>query len=165
MLIYHPAFDAYHCVFRLLAILDRVNRIEVDKARILDFYLVFPSAVDAIKLPSTMRHARRVAKAKKNPYRDPISPIATFKGMHQIQSAALRCIAASNLISAEQLENEIAERTSTALTTDVQDSVRGFIERNTPVFEIIAQLSDIPLSGADGLKARTSLLEYRYDAA
>ncbi|HGA8765958.1 TPA: ABC-three component system middle component 5, partial [Salmonella enterica subsp. enterica serovar Virchow] len=45
MLIYHPAYDAYHCLFRMIALIDHVNEIEVDKARILDFYLIFPALV------------------------------------------------------------------------------------------------------------------------
>lgn len=48
MLIYHPAYDAYHCVFRMLLIAERVSGIEVEKARILDFYLVFPGMVKKI---------------------------------------------------------------------------------------------------------------------
>lgn len=32
MLIYHPAYDAYHCLFRMIALIDHVNEIEVDKA-------------------------------------------------------------------------------------------------------------------------------------
>lgn len=166
MLIYHPAQDAYHCVFRMLAILDKVRELEVDKARILDFYLAFPSALASIRWPTHLRHAKKLAKTEDNPYRDPISPATTFRGMHLLQSAALRCIAASNLIDAPAFELNSIQRTDTPLTEAVQSGINYFFQRNEAVADLVLEhLSAIPLSGRDGLKARTSLMEYRYDSA
>ncbi|WP_354664799.1 ABC-three component system middle component 5, partial [Escherichia coli] len=27
MLVYHPAYDAYHCLFRMMAIMENTNRL------------------------------------------------------------------------------------------------------------------------------------------
>ena len=47
MIIYNPAFDIYHCVYRMISILSNLvnEKIEVDKLRILDFYMVFPGEI------------------------------------------------------------------------------------------------------------------------
>lgn len=41
MLIYHPAFDAYHATLRMLALLAFEMDFDVEKARILDFIWPF----------------------------------------------------------------------------------------------------------------------------
>lgn len=43
-MIYHPRNDIYHCCFRIVSILSLSNlsSIELDKLKIIDFYLVFP---------------------------------------------------------------------------------------------------------------------------
>lgn len=50
---YHPAFDAFNNIFRFLRIIlnENVSSIEVDKLRILDYYLLFPWRAATIRLP------------------------------------------------------------------------------------------------------------------
>ncbi len=46
MITYNPAFDLYHSIFRMAHIVDRLSDgecFEIDKVRIWDFYLLFPS--------------------------------------------------------------------------------------------------------------------------
>ena len=46
MITYSPAFDLYHTIFRMAHILERLDDnecFEIDKVRIWDFYLLFPS--------------------------------------------------------------------------------------------------------------------------
>lgn len=43
MLIYNQAFDFYHSIFRMLQLTTfGVNNVQIEKIRILDFYIVFP---------------------------------------------------------------------------------------------------------------------------
>ena len=111
MLIYHPAYDAYHCIFRMIALIDHVNEIEVDKARILDFYLIFPSLVEKIRMPYNYSYIKKIAKKYSNDYRNPISAISTFRDLHQIQMAAIRCLAATGLIEIAVLDKGLIKRT------------------------------------------------------
>lgn len=164
MLIYHPAMDAYHCVFRILLVLDRINNIEVDKARILDFYIAFPSAILSVRLPDSMRRRRKFLGTCKNPYRDPLSPIASFHEMTRIQEAAIQCIAASGLVEKDPISHGILVRSRIELSNDLKQQINNYSSSNADLFNIILnELSAIPLLGADGLKHRTSLMEYRYD--
>lgn len=166
MLIYHPAFDAYHCVFRMLIVANQLVSIEVDKARILDFYLAFPSALVAIRWPGHFRTARRLAASAHNPYRSPVSPRTTLREMRLMQDAALRCLAAAELIEADALQTSTIRRTEREIPAALLEPMRRHVAELGDVAELVfSRLGSIALLGADGLKDRTSLMDYRYDAA
>lgn len=166
MLIYHPAYDAYHCVFRMLLIFNSIKEIEIEKARLLDFYLMFPSAISKIRLPANLKEARRAAKNLSNVYHDPINAASTFRDMGEIQQAALKCIAASGLIDMENLAKGLVKRTAQELPVEIQKKISEYMEKRQPITEIILSgLAKIPLRGDDGLKHRTELMEHRYDIA
>lgn len=127
MLIYHPAFDAYHCVFRMLAVTECVTKLEIDKARLLDFYLLFPASIASIRLPSALTEARRVAKSVANIYHDPLNPTTTFKEMRHIQEAALKCIAASGLIDLKNFEAGLISRTEVKIPSELKRKIDEFL--------------------------------------
>ncbi|ENY3037314.1 ABC-three component system middle component 5 [Serratia marcescens] len=164
MLIYHPAYDAYHCLFRMIALTDHLNTVEVDKIRILDFYLIFPSLVAEIRMPQNFSSIKKLARTYANEYHDPISQISTFRDMHQIQIAAIKCLAATGMIEKNSLENGIVQRTDVAIPDGLLLSMRDFLNEKKDIYEFIMEkLSQFHLIGRDGLKHRTSLMEYRYD--
>lgn len=164
MLIYHPAFDAYHCVFRMLLLADQLFDLEVDKAKLLDFYLLFPGAVKNIRLPETLKNLRAQAKEAINVYRDPVSELSTFREMRHIQDAALKCIAASGLIDLERYEAGFVTRTKTPINPALRTKQAAFLNESPSIIKsILSELSRIPLLGHDGLKHRSQLMEHRYD--
>lgn len=164
MLIYHPAYDAYHCVFRMLLIAEHVEDAEIEKARLLDFYLTFPSMVKTVRLPDSLKVLRSQAKAVGNVYRDPVSGLATFRDMRHIQEAALKSIAASGLINIRRYEHGFVTRTDTSIAPVLKAKLDNFVSTNGPIINgILLGLSQIPLSGPNGLKHRSSLMEHRYD--
>ncbi|HIH5775813.1 TPA: ABC-three component system middle component 5 [Citrobacter werkmanii] len=164
MLIYHPAYDAYHCLFRMIALIDHVNEIEVDKARILDFYLIFPSLVSEIRMPHNYSGVKKEAKKYSNVYRNPINISSTFRDMHEIQMAAIRCLAATGLIEVMPLERDLIKRTDKSIPDGLLISMCDFLNTKEEIYTfIISKLSQFPLTGKDGLKDRTNLMEFRYD--
>ncbi|KVT83340.1 ABC-three component system middle component 5 [Burkholderia ubonensis] len=166
MLIYHPAYDAYHCVFRMLLIAEHVKGLETDKARLLDFYLVFPGLVRKIRLPDSLRELRAQAKKVVNVYRDPVSEASTFQEMRHIQEAALRAIAASGLLEMGAFSAGYISRSKASLPSSLAEKLTAFLEESGPIATgVLKGLSEIPLLGHDGLKHRTQLMEYRYDFA
>ncbi|MDX2353240.1 ABC-three component system middle component 5 [Stutzerimonas xanthomarina] len=52
MLMYHPAFDANHCLYRIVSILRATDdqQISWPLLRMLDFYYLFPGQLKNIKL-------------------------------------------------------------------------------------------------------------------
>ena len=79
MLIYHPAFDIYHGIFRLLRILSLAPRqkFEIERIRILDFYVLFPSELPRYTFPGRSRPGRKQFKAE-NPYQSIADPKRIF---------------------------------------------------------------------------------------
>lgn len=164
MLIYHPGFDAYHCVFRMLAVCETIGDLEIEKARLLDFYLLYPALVAKIKLPRPLRPIARDAMAIANVYHDPSSPTTMFRDMRHIQEAALRCIAAAGLIDVRRYENGFVTRTGAEIPEAIRGKIEQFIETRQPISEfVLKELAVIPLGGTDGLKHRSQLMDHKYD--
>lgn len=168
MLIYHPAFDAYHCVFRMLVISGAVSSLELAKLRILDYYLCFPAEVATIQLPTDHAEIRKTARAAKNEYRGPVSAHRTFRDMEPIQHAAARMLAASGVFDSRQLELGIVSRTNKVLPADLLTFQALEPDTYSPTAAlsnyVLHKLSSLPLAGVGGLKQRTGLMEHRYDA-
>lgn len=164
MLIYHPGYDAYHCIFRLLAVIDHVQDMEIDKARILEFFLLYPSGIANIKIPQGKTAIRKEAKLLSNQYHDPINLRTTFRDMRFMQDAALKCIAAASLIDLDRFELGFVTRTAIPIPESLNSQIDNFIEQHEVVSQfILKELSSLPLLGTNGLKHRTELMEYRYD--
>lgn len=166
MLIYHPAYDAYHSLFRQLIVIDSLQSIDLAKLRILDFFLVFPAEIRSIRLPREQMAARKVAEQRVNPYHGPVNSKKTFQDMEQIHVAALRALAASNLIEKDKLDSGLAERSSTELPSDMLDMIALSKKRDPEMIDfILFGLGKMETQGVNGLKDRSGLLEYRYDVA
>ncbi|HBP30938.1 MAG TPA: hypothetical protein DD666_16160 [Advenella kashmirensis] len=164
MLIYHPVYDAYHCVFRMLTLAEHLKNLEVDKARLLDFYLVFPGAMESIRLSGGLKPLRKIAKNLANEYRDPVSNLSTFREMRHIQEAALKSIAASGLIDIDRYKTGYVDRTAQPIPGAIEAKIQEFMSSNLIIKDaVLNKLAKMPLLGTDGLKHRSKLLEYRYD--
>lgn len=164
MLIYHPAFDVYHCAFRIIAVTNIHRVLDFPKFRILDYYLCFPAEVAAIQLPQEHSEIRKAARAAKNPYRGPVGGERTFRELEPIQSAAARLLALTGTLSPTELESGRIVRTGSplpdVLAKSVKQSSGNFDEIQSYV---LSRLAEFPLQGVGGLKQRTGLMEYRYD--
>ncbi len=164
MLIYHPGFDAYHCVFRMLAVCETLGDLEIEKARLLDFYLLYPALVAKMKLPRPLRPIARDAAAVANVYHDPSSPATMFRDMRPIQEAALRCIAAAGLIDIRRYENGFVTRTDFVVPDVIRRKIALFLASRQPISEfVLKELAAIPLGGNEGLKHRSQLMDHKYD--
>lgn len=166
MLIYHPAYDAYHCAFRFLLFTETLKVVEIDKLRILDFYFVFPAELKNVRLPKGHSDEKKRAENFLNIYHGPVNSTQTFRDMEPIQMAAIRALAASKLIDEKQFELGIAARTETDIPLKLQESLNIALQRNDTMLPyLISKFAAISLLGAEGLKERTKLMEYRYDVA
>jgi len=137
---------------------------EFDKLRILDFYTVFPRLAETIKLPQTMRHARKAFQAAPAPYERMSEPTRIYESMFNIQSMAVHAMIGAGILLAEPFSSSGFLQVSQAGVAIANSIVGKFSERKSPWFRaIVEQLVMIELRGPDGLKARTGLAEYRYD--
>lgn len=164
MLVYHPAYDAYHCLFRMMAIMERVGEVEIDKLKMLDFYILFPSLLSRVRMPRQFSKIKKNAERAHNEYHDPLNPGMTFKEMRHIQDAAIKCMLAAGYISQEDFTNGYVVRTDKKLPEKLSFDMRDFLDKKEPFSTFIIQkLANFHLTGPDGLKSRTQLMEHRYD--
>ncbi|RUX02691.1 hypothetical protein EOA30_17585 [Mesorhizobium sp. M8A.F.Ca.ET.059.01.1.1] len=166
---YQPAFDPYHSAYRILRLLSAVKkngRLPIDKIRLVDYYLLFPFRAEAIRLKREHRKYKAIAKEYEHqrPYSELPDDKTLFDRMAPMQEAAFETLAKAGLLSQEALNSgwieagakpppSLEARIAAANETDA--SLISFLE---------LLLVDYELLGPDGLKARTQLLEHRYDA-
>ena len=172
MITYNPAFDLYHSIFRMAHIVDRLSDgecFEIDKVRIWDFYLLFPSKLYDLSIrrdEKAVRESRKLLVARTdNPYEEFRGDNRKlFEWIKPFQVSALNCLVSCGILRKEEY---LAGR----VCLDSRDKLNAFLsqagnltteEHNALSFLGIFSRA-MPLTGLDGLKSRTNLLESKYD--
>ncbi len=166
MLVYHPAFDIYNCVFRMLQLLTAMNEdeIELDRLRIWDFYLTFPNEARKISYPRELFELKKIFKSKgENPYEDLIDPKRIIERMKPYQLSALKCIASYGLIDSKLLSKNKVKRTQKQIPEELLSKFSELTTEKSNIIKLIIGFNELPLYGKMGLKFRTGLIEYKYD--
>jgi hypothetical protein len=84
-----------------------------------------------------------------------------FGNLAAIQMAAFSCLAATGLAT---LDAGVLTRTQTPLPEAIRERCLSMQAKESTFFNILlSQLNALPLLGPDGLKARSELMEFRYD--
>lgn len=164
---YHPAFDAFHCIFRLLRIKNReeFTEIELDKLRILDYYLLFPWRASSIRLAQKDIPIRKVAKNLESIEDYATLPVGgvLLERMRAAQVAALQTLADDKFIDIQKLQNNIVCFRKKEIPNELKKLIHERNSQEEEKMQIIDVLNAYPLLGIDGLKDRTTLLEHKYD--
>ena len=169
-LTYQPAFDPYHAVYRFLRLREAVlqtKTLHEDQLKILDFYLLFPFRLDALRVQTGHRKYRKLAAqfSSKKPYGELPEDRVLFERMDSIQTAALDTLAIKGLIDEKLYLTGTISSTSVQLVGPLKQRVEADNEAESELVEFLTVLaSDYELLGSNGLKDRSRLMEYRYDA-
>ncbi len=172
MIVYNQAFDLYHTIFRLLHFLNKFENqtiLEIERVRIWDFYLLFPSKIHEIRLKQDEADIRRIRKEfikdSNNPYERITENRKIFEKIRPYQQAALNCIASYGIIDKSLLNQQ---RISIINKDILIEFVNNFEELTPKEKNVIALMTShfnqVSLFGTDGLKSRTNLIESKYDA-
>jgi hypothetical protein len=168
MLTYHPAFDIYHGAFRILLLADKMPMevIEVDRMRIWDFYFVFPNQLKNVSFPKDLWTLKSGIKKEENPYEDLRNSEVIFERMKPFQLSALRYLAGYGFIDPEALSDNKIKRTTKKIPKKLLNRMAEFDSQQEYVIKLISSpFNELPLYGDKGLKARTKLIDFKYDAA
>lgn len=167
MLIYHPHHDIYHCIHRIISILSIIenNHLEFSKLRIIDFYFVFPHLVSEIAFPRMKGIAGLKNKSKElnKPYEILPEKRRLFSELGDFQIQAIHILKAKKIIFEDNIgcvhidEEFYNNNIQTLISNSKYTSDKYFID-------LVTILSGIQMLGVKGLKKRTGLMEYRYDA-
>ncbi|MGK0379647.1 MAG: hypothetical protein ACJA1Z_003475 [Patiriisocius sp.] len=172
MIVYNQAYDLYHTIFRFLQFLNRFDKdelIEIEKLRIWDFYLLFPSKIHSIKLKreeSDIRQLKkRFIKDSKNPYERITENRKVFEKLKPYQLAALNCIASYGIIDKSLLNQHRISIVNKTILTEFVEKYEELSDNEKNVISLMtSHFNQLSLFGIDGLKNRTKLMESKYDA-
>jgi hypothetical protein len=166
MLIYHPAFDIYNGVFRMLRLIQNMKKdtIEFDRIRVWDFYLVFPNETKNITFPTELSELKTIFKDKPNPYEDLIDAKRIFERMKPYQSAALKCLASYGFIDSKELSKNLVKRTDKVIPLELKEEINKMDIKEENLIKLVkSPINDLPLLGKSGFKDRTRLIDNKYD--
>lgn len=167
MLMYHPAQDANHCVFRTLLILEHTihNDIELELYRLLDFYIVFPNLLKQINpLPAELRAYKRVLNNISDPFESMRNTKRIMHELESLQTVAVHNLLAKQLIDIDSFRSKRLKRTSQPLPPGLASAINLSKLAKSEWFRmVINELPMLSFNGRSGLKKRTGLMEFRYD--
>lgn len=165
---YQPAYDAFHTLFRFFQLEDiGFDHAETDRYRIIDYYLCFPGELRNFRFPPKQTRFRKVGDrfALANSFEKRPSPHLVLARMRPVQWACLETLEAEGFLVEGALEQQRIERADRALSDQLAARVAERREGHPELFEVIAVLAtEYDLLGPNGLKARSGLLEHKYDA-
>ena len=164
-LVYHPAFDPYNALLRAVRLLVAAPEgFDPMTLRILEFYLLFPEELINIRLTAKLRSAVRKLDARpRYPYDRLPTPRSLFERMRTSFEAALQTLTSRGLVSTEVASGRVVLRTGDT-PAELLDLALGQNADEADLITVLAAISsEFPTSGANGLKDRSSLMEYRYD--
>jgi hypothetical protein len=167
MLLYHPAFDIYHCCFRLLRLLNSLphESHEIEKIRILDLYLLLPTLLQKVAFPHTAKKYKPYIKNLEIPYENIENPYKLLIQLEPIQRSALRHLASCNIIDPNSLIKEKVLKTDAPIPQDILNKIEQSDSEMPDLIGLLTgPLFDMEFYGDTGLKARSRLMEYKYDA-
>jgi hypothetical protein len=167
---FQPAFDPFHTVFRFLRLNEIFSTKEIlfpDQLRILDFYLLFPFRIDEIRLPNQHRAFKQIAKKYENvrPYGNLPEDNVLFRRMKPIQYTALETLADRNFLDKDLFFTGKVKAGGKNVPLPLLIRIQEINEIDRDLINFLKFLvQEYPFMGVDGLKHRTKLMEYRYDA-
>lgn len=140
MLIYSQAYDLYHTMFRILQIMEKSKQdLEVDKLRILDFYLAFPAELLEIRSFVGFKKYERFLKAESNSYERVIDRKRLFFKMEHIQISAMKALISYDLFDANEFKNSKIKRTDVNLSESLSSRIKKANEENQNLITLITE--------------------------
>ncbi len=166
MILYHPAKDINHCIYRIVSLLINVDSdLSIDKLRLLDFYYSFPHLLKKIKpWPVDIKASKKIISKIPESYEKISNTSRLFFEVSSIQKVALATLHSKGVLEDEEYRNgrlilnvdELPKELLQAI--DVDDFLKS------EVFKVLStDLMNTQWEGKKGLKSRTGLLEYKYD--
>ncbi|MBO7922589.1 hypothetical protein J5X92_10200 [Alteromonas sp. K632G] len=166
MIIYHHRNDVFNCIFRFLSIFSILDRekIEFERLKIIDFYFAFPHLLATTTIPRAAGSSKlkKFAQTLSIPYENFPSNRILFSEMGDFQSQALDILRSKEILILDDGWLSVGE---VFFREEVMRLVNDSRFTSNPVFKtLVTVFMTCNLHGANGLKSKTGLMEYRYDA-
>ena len=168
-LVYQPSFDPYNTAFRLLRLREGITLEKptpFDCIRVLDFFLLFPFLIGAVKLKQKNRGFRKLSQGYDHmqPYARMPEGNQLLERMRPFQIAAAKSLVASELLDLKMWNKGTFIKSDVPLAPKLNDAISEINKEQSDLLNMLTEFANsYPFSGSDGLKARSGLLEFRYD--
>lgn len=163
MIIYHPFRDANHCSYRIISLLYKnENKVNEEHLDFMDFYYLFPDQLKNIdNWPrSNSKLAVKIQSIARS-YENIDNPRRIFFELNIIRTNTLAHLFSKGILSIE--EGYICLNAK-KLPEPLVHCLENDNFRLDFVFSILAnEIPKLSIKGNKGLKAKTNLMEYRYD--
>jgi len=159
--IWHASRDPYHCAFRYLRLLlAETGSIEIERLRILDMFLLYPSLLHRTSMPKDVKDSFRklgIEKPEDIFMRLP-SPASVFQDLRVYQNSAIAHLAARGLITAENLKRGAAKISQVNIPATLlgKAMAKNQDDGGLTAF-LVGQFSTIPLRGSDSIYRKAGL--------
>ncbi|WP_348540200.1 ABC-three component system middle component 5 [Ruegeria sp. R8_2] len=159
--VWHPSRDPYHCIFRMVRILlAKSEAIQVEKLRILDMFLLYPSLMHRLSLPSETKKKFRSLKIptpSKEFVRLP-GTASVWQELQIYQSTALKQLAGRGLLRRDSLRDHYAQLILDQLPAQILKRAKEDNQSDTKLVSfLVNDLADLPVSGPSGLVKRAGI--------
>jgi hypothetical protein len=159
--IWHSSRDAYHCAFRLIRlVIENGAPLELERARILDMFLLYPSLLHRTSMPQDVKASFReldILRPDKIFIRLP-SPAAVFQDLRIYQNSALAQLIARGLASPAKLQRGLLEIDLSLLPDQLKYRA---VKRNKAdgglTHFLVTSFSTLPLRGANSVYRKAGL--------
>ena len=148
--------------FKFYIVLE-IKPYRIEFIRIADFYFLFPHLFSDIRLPNKFRKLKNQMASLKNNYNEVPNYKGLLRELLKCQLLAIKSIAGAGLIDKGKFQKGVVIRTSKQLPEKLIDLINFDKEYRRYINDVILVLSELNLQGPGGLKARTGLMEFRYD--
>ncbi|OUL59295.1 ABC-three component system middle component 5 [Pseudoalteromonas ulvae] len=166
MLVYHPKNDIYNCMYRFLSIIKLANKnsIEFNRLRIFDFFFLFPHLADGIVYPKLkgVSNVRKLSRSFNEPYENLPDNKRLFSEISDYHIQAIQILCSKGIL---RLDNDLVFIGENFENFNIQQLLidNKYLE-GLFYQKFVMLLMEVKLTGENGLKQRTGLMEYRYDA-
>ncbi|ACT11774.1 MULTISPECIES: ABC-three component system middle component 5 [Pectobacterium] len=163
MIIYHPFKDANHCSYRIISLLYKNNsKIRDEHLNFMDFYYLFPCQMQNIDgwPRSNSKLAHKISTINHS-YETIENPRRIFFELNIIRKNTLAHLFSKGILSLidEYISLNVERIPASLINTLETDIFRASFEFAT----IANEIPKLTIKGKKGLKAKTNLMEYRYD--
>lgn len=159
--IWHASRDPYHCAFRLLRLLLACDgKMELERARILDIFLLFPSLLHRPHLTSDARKALRdlnIARPEDGFVNLP-SAATIFQDVRMYQNVAVTHLVAKGILATEALREGVLSLRPGSIPPELTKSIEIRNGDDAKFAEFLVNAwKDIPLRGGSSMYRRIGL--------
>ncbi|WP_163937123.1 ABC-three component system middle component 5 [Paraferrimonas sp. SM1919] len=165
MLLYNKALDANHTLLRMTALLVswKAETVEGEALRLFDFLIANPAHIQKLSVPRDRFVEKNEFKSYKNRYQN-FDPKSLFNAMKETHYVVIERLVDLGIFQAHKNSSEYQ-----VLLDNIPEELKNLAESrensisSQAIDFIVANLITIPVTGSDGLKKITSLMDYKYD--